>query len=82
MSRTFAELDAAGTVLRVIVIEPEELATGRWGDPMRWVETHADGSARVRYAGPGYQYDMVRDAFVPVGGEPPIIDAGANVRVP
>ena len=81
MSRTFAELDVNGTVLRVIVIEPEELATGRWGDPMRWVETHMDGSTRARYAGTGYQYDMVRDAFVPPGGEPSIIAPTANLRV-
>ena len=62
---TFAELDKDGTVLRVIVIEPEVLATGRWGDPSRWVETKEDGSQRKNYAGIGYAYDAKLDAFVP-----------------
>jgi hypothetical protein len=34
----YAELDKEGKVLRVIVIEPEVLATGRWGDPKNWVK--------------------------------------------
>ena len=61
---TFAELDKDGTVLRVIVIEPEMLATGRWGDPARWVETKEDGSQRKNYAGIGCAYDKAKDEFV------------------
>ena len=62
---TFAELDKDGTVLRVIVIEPEVLATGRWGDPSRWVETKEDGSKKKNYAGIGFTFDKKLDAFVP-----------------
>ena len=70
----FAELDANGTVIRVIVIEPEMLATGHWGDPANWVQTsyntrggmHPQGRPlRKNYAGIGYSYDAVRNAFIP-----------------
>lgn len=71
----FAEIDDDGTVLRVIVIEPDKIATGRWGDPSRWVQTsynthageHRLGGTPMRknYAGIGYKYDRVRDAFIP-----------------
>lgn len=60
----FAEIDKDGTVLRVIVIEPEMLATGRWGDPANWVQTSYTGSVRKNYAGVGYTYDKARDAFI------------------
>lgn len=61
--RTFSETKN-GLVLRVIVIEPEILATGKWGDPLIWVETHEDKSARKHYSGIGYTYDKTRDAFI------------------
>lgn len=71
----FAELDATGTVLRVIVIEPDVLATGKRGDPANWRQTsyntrggvHRLGGVPLRknYAGIGYSYDRVRDAFIP-----------------
>ena len=57
--RTFAEIDAGGNVLRVIVIEPEMLATGRWGDPENWVETTGKTS------GIGYTFDAKLNVFVP-----------------
>lgn len=63
--RTFAEIDNFGTVLRVIVIEPEMLATGRWGDPANWIETKEDGSERKNYASIQYTYSARLDAFVP-----------------
>ena len=30
-----------------------------------WVETKKDGSIRKNYAGPGFTYDSVKDAFIP-----------------
>lgn len=62
--RTFAEIDIEGNVLRVIVISPENLATGKWGNPENWVETFQDSSKRKNYAGPGYKYNKSKDAFI------------------
>lgn len=61
----FAELDENDIVLRVIVIEQEEINSGRWGDPSRWVQTSYNNNFRARFAGIGYTYDRVRDAFIP-----------------
>lgn len=71
----FAELDATGIVIRVIVIEPDVLATGKWGDPANWRQcsyntqggAHRLGGVPLRknYPGPGYKYDAARDAFIP-----------------
>lgn len=33
----YAELDAKGNVLQIIVIEKVELATGKWGNPKHFV---------------------------------------------
>lgn len=70
----FAKVER-GVVTQVIVIEPEMLATGRWGDPALWVQTsyntrggkHEKGGQPLRknYAGIGYSYDAKRDAFIP-----------------
>lgn len=63
-----------GVVDQVIVIDAETLATGHWGDPSLWVQTsynthggqHPEGRPlRKNYAGIGYTYDSVRDAFIP-----------------
>jgi len=64
-----------GTVTQVIVIEQEVLDLGHWGDPAGWVQTsyntqggvHTQGGTPLRknYAGIGYTYDSVRDAFIP-----------------
>lgn len=71
----FAEIDENGIVLRVIVAEPEYIETGRLGDPAKWIQTsynteggvHKQGgvSLRKNFAGPGWKYDAVRDAFIP-----------------
>lgn len=65
MTTTFAELDGRDVVIRVIEIEADKLATGRWGDPARWVQTSYTGSMRKNYAGVGYTYDRLRNAFIP-----------------
>ena len=61
-----------GIVTEVIVIEQDVLNTGLWGDPSACVQTsyntyggqHLEGRPlRKNYAGVGYIYDSVRDAF-------------------
>ena len=62
-----------GVVDNVIVIDAETLALGHWGDPSEWIQTsyntqggvHTQGGTPLRknYAGIGYTYDSVRDAF-------------------
>jgi hypothetical protein len=63
-----------GVVTQVIVIEQNVLNLGHWGDPALWVQTsyntqggqHPEGRPlRKNYAGVGYTYDSVRDAFIP-----------------
>lgn len=61
----FAEVDAEGNVLRVIVIDAKTLASGRWGDPKNWIRTYANGRLRKNYAGQGFKYDKVKDIFIP-----------------
>jgi hypothetical protein len=76
----FAELDQNNIVVRVIVVNNvvllDEQGVEReiigvafcqslFGANTRWVQTSYNGNFRVRYAGIGYTYDAVRDAFIP-----------------
>lgn len=61
----FAQVDADGNVLRVIVISQENINTGKWGDPASWIETKTDDPIRKNYAGKGMKYDKTNDSFVP-----------------
>lgn len=64
-----------GIVAQVIVAEPEFFQSFVDVSPGQWVQTsynthggvHADGGTPLRknYAGIGYTYDSVRDAFIP-----------------
>ena len=64
-----------GTVTQVIVAEPEFFETFVDSSPGEWVQTsyntrggeHTLGGTPLRknYAGIGYTYDRVRDAFIP-----------------
>ena len=64
-----------GIVTQVIVIEQDVINTGLFGDPNSFVQTsyntyagvHRLGGTPLRknYAGIGYTYDSVRDAFIP-----------------
>jgi hypothetical protein len=64
-----------GTVEQVIVAEPEFFTTFVDSSPGEWIQTsyntrggvHANGGTPLRknYAGIGYTYDRVRDAFIP-----------------
>ena len=70
----FAEVDSTNTVLRVIVAEQDFINSGAVGDPAHWIQTsynthsgvHALGGTPLRknYAGIGYTYDSIRNAFI------------------
>jgi hypothetical protein len=62
-----------GVVTEVLVIDQDVIDTGAFGDPSLWVQTsynthggqHPEGCPlRMNYAGIGYTYDAVRDAFI------------------
>ena len=75
----FAQIDSNNIVTQVIVIDQETLNLGHWGDPATWIQTsyntrggvhygqdgQPDGGVALRknYAGVGFVYDAVRDAF-------------------
>ena len=63
-----------GRVTQVIVVEQDVISTGVFGDPSLWVQTsyntqgnqHPEGRPlRKNFAGVGYTYDPVLDAFIP-----------------
>jgi hypothetical protein len=64
-----------GIVDQVIVAEQEFIDSGAVGSPSEWIQTsynthgnkHTLGGAPLRgnFAGIGYTYDAVRDAFIP-----------------
>jgi hypothetical protein len=66
----WAELDETNTVLRVVVGDNNDPA-GDEGYQLlidnlggTWVKTSYNGNIRKNYAGIGYTYDPVRDAFI------------------
>ena len=71
----FAQIDENNIVTRVIVANKHKIDNGTFGDPATFVQTsyntrageHSRGRIPVRknYAGVGYTYDSVRDAFIP-----------------
>ena len=71
----FAEIDKNNMVLRVIVAEQDFIDSGAVGEPANWIQTsynthggvHRNGGEPLRknYAGIGYSYDAIRDAFIP-----------------
>lgn len=70
----FAQLDENNIVTQVLVIEQDTINTGLFGEPSSFVQTsynthsgvHSLGGTPLRknYAGIGYTYDSVRDAFI------------------
>lgn len=76
----FAKIEN-GVVTQVIVVEHDVISSGAFGDPASWVQTSygtrggvhygsdglPDGGVALRknYAGVGFTYDSVRDAFIP-----------------
>lgn len=73
----FAELDDQNTVLRVIVVHNNELLDNGVESEAKgiafcktlfggnWKQTSYNGNIRKNYAGIGFTYDPVRDAFIP-----------------
>jgi len=76
----FAYVDENNVVTNVLVIEQDVIDTGAFGDPARWIQTSyntmggvhygpnglPDGGVPLRknFAGVGFIYDPVRDAFM------------------
>jgi hypothetical protein len=61
----FAQLDENNVVINVIVAEQSFIESGAVGNPARWLQTSYNSRVRKNYAGIGYTYDPVRDAFIP-----------------
>lgn len=68
----YAELDALNNVIRVIVIdnvnEPTEEEGIKYCQNLLggiWKKTSYNATIRKNFAGPGYRYDPLRDAFIP-----------------
>jgi hypothetical protein len=51
-----------GIVTQVIVAEQDVIDSGLFG--MGWVQTSYNNNIRKNYAGIGYTYDEIRDAFI------------------
>ena len=60
----FAKLEN-NVVTQVIVAEQDFINSGYVGDSFLWVQTSYNGNFRKNYAGIGYSYDKIRDAFIP-----------------
>ena len=54
-----------GIVQKVIVAEESFFDTFVDDSAGQWLETKIDGSIRKNYAGIGFSYDAIRDAFIP-----------------
>ena len=76
----FAELNENNQVINVIVVSNNDCldSSGKesesvgiafckslLGEDTRWVQTSYNSTFRKNYAGLGYTYDLVRDAFIP-----------------
>ena len=74
----FAQLDEFNIVRQVIVVSNSDCldANGQESEAVgvafcqnlfggNWLQTSYNNNIRVRYAGIGYRYDSVRDAFIP-----------------
>lgn len=70
----FAELDVSNTVLRVVVINNDDISTENdgialcrelFGADTNWKQTSYNANFRKNYAGSGYRYDVSLDAFIP-----------------
>jgi hypothetical protein len=66
----WAELDNSNVVIRVLVGDNNDLAGDEGYQWLidnlggRWIKTSYNGNIRKNYAGAGYIYDPIRDAFI------------------
>jgi hypothetical protein len=58
----YAKLDNDNIVTEVIVADPTYIAN--LDESFRWIQTSYNNNFRKNYAGKGYTYDRVRDAFI------------------
>lgn len=75
----FAQLDENNVVTQVIVVDNNDIRDPHTGEEDeilgiafckkllggKWVQTSYNGNIRKRYAGIGYTYDKLLDAFIP-----------------
>lgn len=70
----YAQIDKNNIVVKVIVADEDFIQSGALGDPKEWIQTsyntsegrHPSGiPIRKNYAGIGFKYDPVHDAFIP-----------------
>ena len=67
----FAEINADNVVLRVLVVSNEfedngqDYLANQLGLGGTWIQTSYNGNIRKNYAGVGYTYDEIKDAFIP-----------------
>ena len=92
----FAELDANNVVLRVIVVDNKDTADANGVEKEHigaafcerlfggnWKQTSYNGNIRKHYAGAGFTYNSVRDAFIPPQPYPSwTLDDDANWQPP
>ncbi len=92
----FAELDSNNVVLRVIVVDNKDTSDAAGVEKEyigaafcerlfggTWKQTSYNGNFRKNYAGIGYTYDSVLDAFVPPKPYPSwTLDANARWKPP
>ena len=61
----FAKIDNNYIVQEVIVADQNFINSGLVGDSFRWIQTSYNANFRKNFAGIGYKYDRIRDAFIP-----------------
>ena len=59
----YAKVNNDGIVETVLVADPDYIST--LDESFRWIQTSYNNNFRKNYAGIGYTYDRVRDAFIP-----------------
>jgi hypothetical protein len=59
----YAKLNNDNTVTEVLVATPDYINS--LDESFRWVQTSYNNNFRKNFAGKGYTYDRVRDAFIP-----------------
>jgi hypothetical protein len=92
----FAELNENNVVLRVIVVNNNELFDGEENESEqlgidfcvahfggRWVQTSYNGNFRKNYAGAGFTYDPIPDVFISPKPYPSwLLDSNHNWQAP
>jgi hypothetical protein len=59
----YAKVNNDGIVEEVLVADPDYIST--LDESFRWIQTSYNSNFRKNYAGIGYTYDRVRNAFIP-----------------